>query len=278
MGRRGLAFELSAYLLAAASLAFGVVHERLSPAPFRPAARSDELLRVVTWNVGSALESGDGGLADEHLELVARVLNDLDPDVCFLQELAGRFQLRRLQRALGEGWVAVVSPERSTRRVAALARRGALEPFDASAAGPRALGVVYRREDRPPVALVGLHADAFSAAKRNAEIGAATDLLLANGAARAHVLAGDLNLDLDIDKRRDLFTDDEYLDVETYNYVARGLVDLARGRGSTAEPDRRLDYLFADPALELRGAGPLAGRRLGGMDHDPLAADLVLPR
>ena len=73
----------------------------------------------------------------------------------------------------------------------------------------------------------------------------------------------------------DLFTDDEYLDVETYNYVSRGLEDVGRGRGATAEPDRRLDYLFVDPGLEVLGAGPVVGRRSGAMDHDPLAADLL---
>ena len=58
---------------------------------------------------------------------------------------------------------------------------------------------------------------------RNAEIGAATEALLANRQSDARLLLGDLNLNLDLDKRRDLFTDDAYLDVETYNYVAERL-------------------------------------------------------
>jgi endonuclease/exonuclease/phosphatase family metal-dependent hydrolase len=90
-------------------------------------------------------------------------------------------------------------------------------------------------------------------------------------------LAGDFNLDLDLDKRRDLFTDDEYRDVETYNYVANRLVDAARGRGSTAEPDRRLDYIFAErEAFLVIDSGPWKGHRSGQMDHDPVVADLRL--
>lgn len=89
------------------------------------------------------------------------------------------------------------------------------------------------------------------------------------------ILAGDLNLDIDIDKRRDLFTDDEHLDVETYNYLAQRFSDLTRNTGSTAEPDRRLDYIFTDakPVKVIR-AGPWKGQRVADMDHDPVVADL----
>ena len=91
------------------------------------------------------------------------------------------------------------------------------------------------------------------------------------------MLAGDLNLDLDLDKRHDLFSDDEYRDVETYNYVASRMFDTALGTGSTAEPDRRLDYVFVTPGTDVHHAAPWKGRRAEGMDHDPLVVDLIPP-
>jgi endonuclease/exonuclease/phosphatase family metal-dependent hydrolase len=87
-------------------------------------------------------------------------------------------------------------------------------------------------------------------------------------------LLGDLNLDLD--KQRDLSSNRVHLDVETYNYVGGLLQDAARGRGSTAEPDRRLDYVFVSPAATVEAAGPWKERRSGTMDHDPVGADLRL--
>ena len=91
---------------------------------------------------------------------------------------------------------------------------------------------------------------------------------------RPRIFAGDFNLDPGLDKRRDLFSDDDHLDVETYNYVAQSMEDAALGRGPTAEPDRRLDYIFyGAEELELVEAGPWRGRRVGAMDHDPVVAD-----
>ena len=84
------------------------------------------------------------------------------------------------------------------------------------------------------------------------------------------------NVDLDLDKRRDLFSNDAYRDVESYNYVASALDDATRGTGSTAEPDRRLDYVFASPELLATAAGPWKGRRAGDMDHDPVVVDLTV--
>ena len=88
----------------------------------------------------------------------------------------------------------------------------------------------------------------------------------------------DLNIDLDLDKRRDLFSSNEYLDVETYNYVATHLFDTAIGRGPTAEPDRRLDYIFSDANLAVIDAGPFKNHRAPEMDHDPLVGDLHFVR
>ena len=136
--------------------------------------------------------------------------------------------------------------------------------------------MIFRLPGRPALAAATLHADAFSSRRRNLGIGEIITGLLRKDAA-VYLLAGDLNLDLDLDKRRDLFTDDEHLDVETYNFLATRLADVTRGTGSTAEPDRRLDYIFcSEEGVEILGRGPLRGRRRGAMDHDPVLADLRL--
>lgn len=279
MGRRGIAYELGSYALALAAFTFGFVHATLHPPPFAPAVKEQDVLRVVTWNVGNGLERDGGGLRGADIEHVARVLRELDPDLVCLQELTGRLQLRQLVRALGPGWNPELSRGASTRRVAVLSRGGSLDTFDVEDAGRRVIGVEYRPGHGPALVAVSIHADAFSSTDRNQELGAAVEALFANDTSSARLLLGDLNLDLDLDKRRDLFTDDAYLDVETYNFVAERLLDAARDSGPTAEPDRRLDYVFVDDAaFEVVDAGAWKDQRAGGMDHDPVIVDLRLRR
>ncbi len=137
--------------------------------------------------------------------------------------------------------------------------------------------LLVRPRGKPPLRMVVVHGDAFSPRDRNREIGKALDLLFQGTKEKVRVLAGDLNLDLDLDKRRDLFSSDAYLDVETYNTVVTKMTDLGQGTGATAEPDRRLDYLFLSPApREVLSVGPWKDQRVGDMDHDPLVADVVL--
>jgi hypothetical protein len=71
-----------------------------------------------------------------------------------------------------------------------------------------------------------------------------------------------------------MFTNNEDLDVETYDAIVTNYRDAAVNAGSTAEPDRRLDYIFYTPGkLNLIQAGPFKGQRIGAMDHDPVVAD-----
>lgn len=110
-------------------------------------------------------------------------------------------------------------------------------------------------------------------------IGRATDIITGLRHNHLTILAGDLNLDFDLNKRRDLFTNDEHLDVETYNYIARHFSDVTLNTGSTAEPDRRLDYIFADAnSMKVIRSGPWKGKRVADMDHDPVVADLQIAR
>ena len=244
------------------------------------------MLRLVTWNLGSASGATGAALRDEHLDHIAKSLVELGPDLVLLQELRDGRQFEELQARLRQqdpangSWSGIIT-RRGVRRLAALARQGNLTGKGWSFGMSRPLlQVQFDQPGQPLLSAVILHADAFSAEERNQSIGFAVDFLFENSPGGHRILAGDLNLDVDVNKRRDLFSDDDRLDVETYNYVALRLEDVGRGTGSTARPDRRLDYLFADPDhFESVGAAPWPEQRFGDMDHDPLVADLlpVLP-
>lgn len=265
--RAGAFLEAGLFLMAAAF--FVLASDLVRPVVrFEPSPRTPGSLRLVTWNVGGARDGTPHGFEERDFEAVAATLVALEPDLVFLQEAGDGDGPERLAARLGRGW----STRRGRGGVVALSDTGALEPWHAPLA--RSLGVRVRIGSRT-LAVLALHASAFSARDRNREIGPSLDALLEQRA-DAHLLVGDLNLDLDLDKRADLFTSDEHLDVETYNYVARTLLDAARAGGPTAEPDRRLDYVFVSRTLPVRAAGPWHGRRSGTMDHDPLVVDLEL--
>lgn len=290
MRRPGL-FELTLYALAALGFCGARALRARAAPPFEPGVRAATSLRVVTWNVGGVETTGTAGaarpLSSENLEHVARVLVELDADLIALQELERHAQRRAIEQALGDEWESA-SPAGDGSRVAWFVRNAEFTRFPIAGAGARGLGIELSPEARAPGAIaVTVHANAFASDERNALLGAACDELLERarklaperGPGRAQrpllLLVGDFNLDLDLDKRGDLFSDDQYRDVETYNYVANVLADAARGNGSTAEPDRRLDYVFVeDSAWSVRAAGPWKGRRGRGMDHDPVVADL----
>ena len=264
---RGGCVETSLWVLAATFFLLGRGCEPSVP-EFAPSERDPGVLRVVTWNVGGAAQGEPHPLLAEHTAAVAQALAALEPDLVFLQEIPGDGGiLEQLMALLGERWTA----RRGRRGVVALSTDGELVPWRVPLT--RSVGVRVELAGRTLAAL-GIHANAFSAHDRNREIGPTLDALLEQPA-DGHLYAGDLNLDLDLDKRGDLFTSDFHADVETYNYVASRLRDAAQGRGATAEPDRRLDYLFVSAELEVRAAGPWKGQRVGSMDHDPLVVDVV---
>ncbi len=238
--------------------------------------RNPQGLRVVTWNVGGTGGAGGRSLQNQFLPHVATVLKELDADLILLQEIAHRNQIHRIIRRLDGQWEILVS-NGGNRSLAILGQRGHLHPWMEPDKKQNALAASYRSPSKPPVFLMNLHADPYSAQRRNGLIGRATRILLSRYPDQLKILAGDLNLDIDIDKRRDLFTDDEYLDVETYNFIAQHLADVTLNTGSTAEPDRRLDYIFAEgKRLEVVNSGPWKGKRVADMDHDPVVADFVI--
>ena len=279
MAARERVVELSLFALAVVFALFGYGAERGRRVTAEPGPRDPSGLRVVTWNVGGSGGPEGHPANDKDLAWIAERLKSLDPDLVFLQEVRSRDQLQRLRTSLGPEETDAAITGSGDRRVAAIAQRGYLEASEFWSAGRRALALVYRSRGRPSVSGVALHADAYSARERNREIGAAMDRLSRTKSADAKILAGDFNLDLDLGKRRDLFTDDEHLDVETYNFVASSLLDAGAEGGPTAEPDRRLDYVFVSPgAFEVASARPWKGQRIGDMDHDPLVVDLRFVR
>ena len=239
-------------------------------------SRNPDGLRIVTWNVGGTGGNGGRSLDNQFLPHVSSVLKELDADLILLQEIAHENQIHRLIRMLDGQWESLVS-NGGGRSVAILGQRGRLHLRIGPDKKQSGLAASYRSPGKPPVFLMNLHADPYSAQQRNVLIGRATDALMSRYPDHLKILAGDLNLDVDIDKRRDLFTDDEYLDVETYNFIAQHLSDVTLNTGSTAEPDRRLDYIFADAKrLNVVHSGPWKGKRVADMDHDPVVADLQM--
>lgn len=268
-------------ILVALAIVFAMVGYGIfqpGPQTYKLTQRNPNDMRIVTWNVGGTSGNGGRSLDDQFLPHISSVLNKLDADLILLQEVASTRQALRLSRVLDGQWEVIVSTGGS-RLLATLGQRGKLQNRARLAQSLRTLAVSYHSSDMPPVLLMNIHADPYSAKVRNTLIGRVTDVLINHDDGHLKILAGDLNLDVDIDKRRDLFTDDEHLDVETYNYLVQHLSDVTRNTGSTAEPDRRLDYIFADAGrVKVIRAGPWKGRRVADMDHDPVVADLQIER
>lgn len=239
---------------------------------YAPGARPENGLRVVTWNVGEAAGFGQRAARDETLARVGETVATLDPDLLVLQEVS-ESALERIADALPG---ARTYHAGGGRGCGVVAQRGNLVPLPPRRwTGRPAVHVVYRGERDVLAHLIGLHASSWSAAERNEEIGRAVDSLAELDEALP-IVAGDLNLDVDLESGRDLFTDDEYLDVQTYNYLAEHLTDAALGTGPTAEPDRRLDYVFVGTERwRVADAGVWRGHRVGSMDHHPVVVDLA---
>lgn len=272
---RGVIVDVGLLALAAVLLLLGFGLPERRPEAFEPGPRPAGGLRVVTWNVGGIGERDGRPLDDASVPAVVETLRLLDADLVCLQELRDRGQLERIARALGED-VRFEASDDGRGCLGALAPRASLVPLPTEEEeGRRPLALLVQPEAGPALHVVVLHAHPWSARRRNREIGRALDLLVPATLAPARLLVGDLNVDVGRHGRNDLFTNDEPRDVASYNYVARHLRDVGEGKGPTAEPDRRLDYVFASPELDPVRAGPWVGRRVGEMDHHPVIADFA---
>lgn len=277
---RGRAWpEVVAALVAAMAFAFVHWSGRSAPATFVLVPPDPTTLRLVTWNVGQGVDRGASGLMHDQVESIVERIVELEAEVVLLQELSSMAQARRLARRLraatNDSWDHKSQRATNGRYLCALSTRSVLDVTSAD----ESPALVAQIDVRPGETLwiANLHASAFDAAERNLEVGRAVDWLLAReGDPRVAglFLFGDLNLDLDIGTRGDVFTDDRHADVETYAYATRRFRDFGLHAGPTAEPDRRLDYCLGQTRYVVTQAGPWREARLPGMDHHPLVVDL----
>jgi hypothetical protein len=88
-------------------------------------------------------------------------------------------------------------------------------------------------------------------------------------------VAGDLNLEVSVRNKTNLFTDDAKHDSESYAYFLKYFRDLGRDAGETSINDRRIDYIFGPvERVSLQRAEVLRATAIGKMDHWPLLVDV----
>jgi hypothetical protein len=124
--------------------------------------RNPNGLRIVTWNVGGAGGNHGRSLENQYLPHVATVLKELDADLILLQEITYENQVYRLSRMMDGKWEAMVS-NGDSRSVAILGQRGRLYPWIGPDQKHSSLAASYRSPGKPPVFLINLHADPYSA-------------------------------------------------------------------------------------------------------------------
>jgi len=236
-------------------------------------------LRVVSWNVGRLYTpTSNNRLDDADVPRVARVLDELDPDVALLQEFVDERQLARLL-ALLPGYAGAMSTRCIyDRHVAALARTDLQPAFEQHLLEPTGRGLVLvtfsvgdGEGDAARGAALPVHFDVFDRRRRRSQ----AEAVLALADARAEelvVVGGDFNLDPELAAR----LGDE-LDVGTYGLLADRFHEAGRAAGPTLFGFLRVDHLLArGHRLERLRTRVSPGRRLPLGDHDPLVCDLTL--
>ncbi len=232
-------------------------------------ARQHSSFRIMTWNVGKLYLRWESRAADQDLEHVAAVIEQLDPQVVALQELRGEEQLQQLLSLLGPGWQGKVPADIYDRRAGLLARLPADFVELQTTSGRVAPAAVVRWRDRRPLVVVSVHLDAFDPARRLRQV----EELLA-GAKRLGAdelfLAGDFNFDPAV-------AANQSLDQQLYRLLTSELVDAAKYAGLTTVFSRRLDYVFfRGTHIKSVSTSVVHDRRINLMDHDPVLAEFTL--
>jgi len=231
-------------------------------------------LRVVSWNVGRLYTpNSNNRLDDRDIPQVARVLDELDPDVVLLQEFVHAGQLDRLL-ALLSGYAGALSTNcLYDRHVAALARVDLEPQFEQHRLDPtgRGLVAVTFSVGAARGAAFPLHFDVFDKLRRRSQ----AESVLAITEQRSEplqVIGGDFNLDPEVAARLG-----DALNVGTYSMLRDRFVERGLPAGPTLLGFMRVDHLMARGPLvgELRTLVS-HGRRLPMGDHDPLVADVEL--
>ncbi len=231
--------------------------------------------RVVTWNVGRLYSPRHNNrLDDADVPAVARVLDELDPDIVLLQELVDVRQLddivTRLSRARAPYAGAMAERCAYDRRAALLVRADRAPRFSEHSLGPTGRTVVAAELDVDGVraAAISAHFDVFDAERRAEQAHALAALAEERGEAVV-VAGGDFNLDpawaAGTANARD---------VATFARLTRTLVDAWREAGATLVGLLRVDHLLVRGAQ--RYLARVSPRRLPLGDHHPLVLDVDL--
>ncbi|MEO8435787.1 MAG: endonuclease/exonuclease/phosphatase family protein [Pyrinomonadaceae bacterium] len=236
-------------------------------------------LKLMSWNIGYGALETETRARNEDLPAVARIILNNDPDAVALQELTGESQLKLLLKHLKNRYRGQVSTSGKADRVAAVLVKDRNVHFDDIPAGDRfAVAASFRlRSQMPEIVFISAHADAFSSARRRTFGSDVVDWARSRAGGEIAFIAGDLNLEVSVRNKTNLFTDDAKNDSETYGYFSKYFRDLARDAGETSINDRRIDYVFGpSETVTLRRAEVLHGTAIGRMDHWPLLVEVAV--
>ena len=234
-------------------------------------------LKLMSWNIGYGDLETETRARDEDLPAVAKIILNNDPDAVALQELTSENQLKLLLKHLKNRYRGQVSSSGKADRVAAVLVKDRNVRFENVPAGDRfAVAASFRlRPQLPAIVFISAHADAFSSARRRTFGGDVVDWARGRPAGETAFIAGDLNLEVSVRNKTNLFTDDVKNDSETYGYFSKYFRDLGRDAGETSINDRRIDYVFGPTeTVTLRRAEVLRGTAIGKMDHWPLLIEV----
>ena len=234
-------------------------------------------LKLMSWNIGYGDLETETRARDADVPAVAQIILNNDPDAVALQELTGESQLKLLLKHLKNRYRGQVSSAGSADRVAAVLVKERTVRFDNVPAGDRfAIAASFRlRSQLAEIVFVSAHADAFHSARRRTFGGDVVDWARGRTGGEIAFIAGDLNMEVSVRNKTNLFTDDAKNDSETYGYFSKYFRDLGRDAGETSINDRRIDYVFGpQETVTLRRAEVLRGTAIGRMDHWPLLIEV----
>ena len=233
-------------------------------------------LRVVTWNVGRLYSpTHNNRLDDADVPRVARILDELDPDVMLLQELVDVRQLdeivTRLSRTRAPVEGAMARQCAYDRRVAVVVRREHAPAFEERSLGSTnrtAMLATFDAGDGRRAAAISAHFDVFAVERRAEQ---AHELAqIAEGRSEPMVFAGG---DFNLDPAWAAGTGSD-VDVATFGRLTRTLADAGREAGATLIGLWRVDHLLVRGAR--RWLARVSPRRLPLGDHHPLVLDVDL--
>ncbi len=233
-------------------------------------------LRVVTWNVGRLYSpTHNNRLDDADVPRVARVLDELDPDVVLLQELVDVRQLDEIVGRLSRtrAPVAGVMAERCAydRRAAVIVRHERAPAFEERSLGSSNRNAVVASFDAGGgrrAAAISAHLDVFGPERRAEQ--AEWLARLAEERDEDVVFAGG---DFNLDPAWAAGTANA-IDVATFTRLTQSFADAGREAGATLIGLWRVDHLLVRGAR--RWLARVSPRRLPLGDHHPLVLDVDL--